>query len=319
MRWTSFAVVAGILGLAAGAAVTGQEAPKTRAFVSILPQSYFVQRVGGEYVDVSVMVGPGQEPHTFEVTPRQMADLSDARVYFTIGMPFETVLVQKIKGSIPNLKIVDTRQGVKMRFITKDEAGGGAAPGPGEAAGEPDPHIWLDPKLVKIQARTICDALEGIDPAHKTAFETNLASFIADLDAVDKRIAAALAPLVGREFFVYHPAFGYFAERYGLRQVPVELGGREPSAKELAGLIDKAKADEVQVIFVEPQFSTKGARAVAEAIGGVVIPMDDLSADYIKNLENMAAKVEGALAAGAGKPARQAARRAPSRVGRQKE
>ena len=301
MRWTGFVAAAVIVSLAAGGALAGQEAPKIRAFVSILPQSYFVQRVGGEHVQVSVMVGPGQEPHTFEVTPRQMADLSDAQVYFTIGMPFETVLVKKIKGSIPNLKVVDTRQGVKMRLITKDEGSGG--PEPGEAAGEPDPHIWLDPKLVKVQARTICDALASADPAHTKEFEANLASFDADLDAVDKRIAAALAPMKGREFFVYHPAFGYFADAYGLKQVPVELGGREPSARELAGLIDRARAERVRVIFVEPQFSTKGARSVAEAIGGVVIAMDDLSADYLKNLENMAAKVEGALSAGAEKAA----------------
>ena len=253
--------------------------------VSILPQKYFVERVGGTRVNVEVLASKGQDPHTFEPTPKQMAHLSEAQIYFQIGFPFEEALLTKISDTFGNLKVVDTRQGIKLRTEV----------GPGEPAGEPDPHTWLNPRLVKIQARNIETALAQLDPAHAAEYEKNLHAFQADLDRLDAELAAALAPFKGDEFFVFHPAFGYFADAYGLKQVPVEVGGKEPSAKELTALIDHAKKDGVKVIFVEPQFSSKTARAVAEAIGGAVVPLDPLNPDYIHNLENLAAQVQKAM------------------------
>jgi len=191
--------------------------------------------------------------------------------------------------------VVDTRQGIRLRPMTCEEEHDGPHDGHEHAAGRPDPHIWLDPKLVKIQARTICDAMCRADPTGAEVYRKNCDAFLADLDAVDARITRALAPLKGKEFFVYHPAFGYFGDSYGLRQVAVETAGKEPDAKELAALIDRAKATGVKVIFVQPQFSARSARAVAEAIGGVVVPMDDLAKDYLKNLDDMAAKIEKAI------------------------
>ena len=253
--------------------------------VSILPQKYFVERVSGSHVAVEVLASNGQDPHTFEPTPKQMAHLSEAQIYFQIGFPFEEALLTKISDTFGNLKVVDTRQGIKLRTEV----------GPGEPAGEPDPHTWLNPKLVKIQARNIETALAQLDPAHAAEYEKNLHAFQADLDRLDAELAAALAPFKGGEFFVFHPAFGYFADAYGLKQVPVEVGGKEPSAKELTALIDHAKKDGVKVIFVEPQFSSKTARAVAEAIGGAVVPLDPLNPDYIHNLENLAVQVQKAM------------------------
>ena len=254
--------------------------------VSILPQKYFVERVGGSHVKVEVLVAPGQEPHTYEPTPKQVAHLAEARIYFQIGFPFEEALINKISsGTFENLKVVDTRQGIKLRTGSE----------PGGVAGTPDPHIWLDPKLVKIQAQTMETALARLDPADAAEYEKNLHDFQADLDRLDAELAATLAPFKGREFFVFHPAYGYFGDAYGLKQVPVEVGGKEPSAKELTALIDRAKKDGVKVIFVEPQFSQKTAGAVAEAIGGAVVPLDDLSPDYLHNLENFAAQIQKAL------------------------
>ena len=141
----------------------------------------------------------------------------------------------------------------------------------------------------------ICDTLAELDPDHADTYRRNLAAFDADLDRVHAQIAEALAPLKGQAIFVFHPAFGYFADAYGLKQIPVEIGGKEPTARQLAGLIDRAKAAGVKVIFVQPQFSQKSAGAVAAAIDGVVVPLDDLARDYLMNLENVAAKVKVAL------------------------
>lgn len=265
---------------------------KITVFVSILPQSYFVQRVGGEHVDVHVLVGPGQSHHSYEPTPRQVSDLAKARVYFRIGVPFEAALLGKISAAFKGLDLVDTSQGIRFRQSSDSctESGHEHA-----HAGGKDPHIWLDPQLVKIQAQTICDALCRIDPDHRADYEGNLRAFQADLDAVDVRIAKALAPLKGREFFVFHPAYGYFGDAYGLRQVAVEDEGKEPSLKRLAELIERARRAGARLILVQPQFPTSGAKAVADAIGGAVVPIDPLAADYLKNLEYMADQIAAAL------------------------
>jgi len=272
---------------------------KVQVFVSILPQVYFVERIGGAYVAATALVGPGQSPHTFEPTPNQMAKLSQSRLLLTIGWPFEKQLVDKVKGVNPDLRIVDTRQGIALRRMTPAEAAADAdephpAAGHGPA-GEPDPHFWLSPRLAKTMAGTIATALAEADPPHAAEFQKNLEDLDADLDRLDGALAKTLAPLKGKDFFVYHPAFGYFADAYGLRQVPVEIEGKEPTARQLAAIVARAKAEGVRVIFVQPQFSSKSAEAIARTIGGAVVPMDDLARDYIANLNDMAEKIQKAI------------------------
>jgi zinc transport system substrate-binding protein len=222
----------------------------------------------------------------------------------------------KIESTFKGLTVVDTREGIKLRKMgpadrhTREtenaehhgnelsehhdsEHSGGE--GHRHEAGAADPHIWLDPLLVKIQAQTICDGLSTIDPRHADAYRKNLGTFRQDLDRVDALITKALEPLKGREIFVFHPAYGYFADRYHLRQAAVEIGGKEPSARQLSVLIGKAKEAGVRVIFVQPQFDRKNAQTIASAIGGAVVSLDPLAPDYIRNLEEMAAKVKSAL------------------------
>ncbi|HNU84437.1 MAG: zinc ABC transporter substrate-binding protein [Pseudomonadota bacterium] len=278
----------------------GQVEPqRLTVFASILPQSYFLERIGGDRVQVEVLVGEGQSPHTYEPTPKQMARLNEARALFLIGVGFERGLMKKIGRSHGDLLLVETQTGVPMRSL----AGGGHANDEsihgsrlsGGGAATPDPHIWMSPRLAKIVAQNIHEALCRLDPAHSRQYAGNLQSLLDDLDRVDARIARTLAPLRGRKMYVFHPAFGYFADAYGLTQVPVEFEGKEPGARQLAGLIDRARADGVRVIFVQPQFSGKSAAVVAAAIGGAVIPINPLSRDYLANLEAMASAVEQGL------------------------
>jgi zinc transport system substrate-binding protein len=147
-----------------------------------------------------------------------------------------------------------------------------------------DPHIWLSPGLVKIQAATICDALIEADPAHADEYRTNLAAFQADLDRLHDNIAAAFAPLASRTMLVFHPAWGYFAREFGLVQLPIEIEGKEPGPRDLAAVIDIARNAGVRVIFVQPSSTQTSARAVADAIGGIVTPIDPLAEDYFGNL-----------------------------------
>ncbi len=289
--------------------VWGQgEKAKIPVFVSILPQAYFLERIGGSHVDVEVLIGAGQSPHSYEPTPKQMAKLATAMAFFTIGVPVEKGVLRKIRQSHKQLVIVETQQGITYRYLAghdhehgeghgkNDRTGGNETHSPAKADQKtPDPHIWMAPKLVKIQARNICDALNRLDPAHKKEYATNLRAFDADLDRMDARISRSLAPFKGRKMYVFHPSFGYFADAYGLIQVPIEIEGKEPGARQLAKVIDRAKKDRVKVMFVQPQFSARSAEAVAKAIGGVVVPIDPLSRDYLANLDNIAAAVEQGL------------------------
>ena len=157
----------------------------TNAFVTIPPQAYFVERLGADLVDVDVLVGPGQSPHSYEPTPRQMARLSEADVYFTIGLPFETELVRRIRGIAPELLVVATDYPVPKRPIEGPHEEQGTAHGDagghaGEAQGLKDPHVWLDPDLVKIQADVIARTLERLDPANAEMYASNLQTFLAD-------------------------------------------------------------------------------------------------------------------------------------------
>jgi len=298
------------LGPSVGA--TENDSDRIKVFASIVPQAFFVKRVGGDLVDVGVLVGPGQEPHRYEPTPKQMAALSKAKALFRIGVPFEDTLLPKIMAVFKNLKVVDTRRGIRPRIMTRDECTARQVDhGKGEDRhkekgeqehrhrsrnlGTPDPHLWLDPVLVKVQAANICNGLIAVDPDNADEYRKNLKAFQEDLDRVNNKIARELAPLKGKEFFVFHPAFGYFGDRYGLKQVAVEIGGKQPTARQLARLITMATNDGVKVIFVQPEFSTKSAELVAKAIGGAVVPMDPLAPDYIKNLEEMATKIGTAL------------------------
>ncbi len=288
----------------------GKSAGKIKVFASILHIAYFVERVGGPNVEVSVLVGPGQDPHTFETTPRVVAALANARILFKMGFPFEETIIKKIGSTFKNVEVVDLQQGIKVRGLTEEETEAEEAEhehehghGQGEAEhhehshdpGEIDQHTWLDPRLAKIQARTIADTLIRMDSIRKDQYEKNLKDFQDDLDAIHEQLTKALAPVKGKNFFVFHPAYGYFGDAYGLKQIPVEIGGKEPTARQLARLIELAKKDGVRVIFVQPQFSKKSAKALAEAIGGAVVPLDDLAPDYLKNRQEMAARLESAL------------------------
>jgi zinc transport system substrate-binding protein len=287
-----YILAACVAGLAACDRQTGPaRGGKLGIAVSILPQAFLAERVGGEHVAVTVLVGPGQSPHAYEPTPKQMASLADARVLLTIGVPFEKQLLPKLQAGHERLRVVDTRKGISLRTMAcrHDDHDHD------HAHGEADPHVWLSPRNAKTLAANAAAALKELDPAHAADYDANLKSLHADLDALDARIAKVLAPLKGQTLFVYHPAFGYFADAYGLRQEPVEVEGKEPTARQLAALIDEAKRDGVRVIFVQKQFSVQSASALAEAIGGAVVAVDPLAYDYVANLESLADQVAEAL------------------------
>ena len=265
-----------------------------KVFVSIAPQAYFVERVGGDLVDISVMVGPGQSPATYEPKPKQMADLGRANLYFRIGVPFENVWMDRISSANRQMKVVDTRRGMTLLSMKphshhNDKGIHGKEQDKKSAgSGMKDPHIWLSLRLAKIQSQNICQALIEEDPAHKDFYQGNLKAFLVELDELDKTISRTFQHLENRRFMVFHPAWGYFAHDYGLQQMPIEIEGKEPSAKSLAHLIEQAKEKGIKVVFVQKHFSTRTAESVAHAIGGQVVKVDPLARDYLDNMKRIA-------------------------------
>lgn len=252
-------------------------------FVSILPQKYFVERIGGENVAVEVIVEPGASPATYEPKPEQLRALSDAAAYFSIGVPFENAWLERIAESNPDMVVVDTIAGIeRMAMPAHDhDEGEGHEHEEGEEhdadtadhedeheheAGAPDPHVWLSPELVKVQAQTIHDALVQLDPDREDEYSANLDAFVADIDQLEADIRATLSNLESSRFLVFHPAWGYFAQDFGLTQIPVEVGGQEPSAQELANVIAAAQEAGIRVVFAQPEFSTQDAETIAREI-----------------------------------------------------
>ncbi len=265
--------------------------------VSIQPLGCLVERIGSEHVAVQVLVGPGRNPHAFEPTPRQLAALGRTKLFFKIGIPLEDRLLDKLQGQNRRLIVVDAGQGISRRTMVDTYCIGNHDDRHNRhyRIRQLDPHVWLSPPLLKIQAKNIADALQQLDPKHADDYRRNLAVLLKQIDAVHAKIARVLEPYRGRSFYVFHPAFGYFGDAYGLKQHPVEVRGRSPTPRQLRTLIKKAKAENVKIIFVQPQLDRRSAQAVAEAVGGAVVPIDPLAGDVLKNLEDIAAKIEKAF------------------------
>lgn len=288
---------------------SGYASDRISVFVSIVPQKYFLQQIGKGLVQVHVMVQPGASPATYEPKPQQMADLSKAKAYFAIGVPFEDAWLNKIAAANPEMKVVHTDQRIEKlpmaTHLRDDEVGpkaNSARHGQAdrhEAAeshhGGLDPHIWLSPPLVKIQALTILSALKTIDPVHQDVYETNYRRFIAAVDRLDSRLRKLFADRQGLRFMVFHPSWGYFAHAYGIVQVPIEIEGKEPKPAQLQQLIQQARKTAIKVVFVQPQFSARSAELVAREIGGQVAFADPLAEDWMANLRQVAEKFKVAL------------------------
>jgi zinc transport system substrate-binding protein len=253
-------------------------------FVSIPPQAFLVRKIGGEHVTIHTLLDKGQNPHTFEPSPRQLLRLSNSKILFTIGLPFEKRLLSMIGRSYRNLDIIATDQHIRKRRMEDDHSDT-------HHEDTEDPHIWLSPLLLKTQADTICRALIDADPANRTVYQRNRASLLKRLDTLHLRLKKILSPYLGRTFYVFHPAFGYFADTYGIIQKPVEFEGKKPSPKQLAEFIKEARADGIKTIFVQPQFDSKSAMAVARSINGELVELDSMAENIFQNLLNTAGKI----------------------------
>lgn len=254
--------------------------------VSIAPQKYFVEQIAKNLLHVNVMVDAGASSHTYEPKPAQMKAITQSDAYFAIGDGFEKTWLPRFQSTNPKMLIVDTSKGInKLSMKAHHHENAKKEQHEHETL---DPHIWLDPILVKAQAKHICDTLSRLYPLHVKEFEANYTAFSARLDQLDQTIQTMLKEVKPRTFIVFHPSFGYFASRYQLEQIAIEVSGKEPKPAELAILIREAKEENAKVVFTSPQFSQKSARTIAQQIGAKVVAIDPLAYHWEENLLTIA-------------------------------
>ena len=265
--------------------------------VSILPQAYFVERIGGDALEVNVMVGPGEEAHTYEPSPEQMKTLSNSKIFFTIGVEYEENWIPRFQDINPDMAIVDSAGGIERLLADENHTheSQDSDEEDEQDTQHADPHVWLAPDNGKIIAKNILIALSEVSPEMSETFNENYKQIIADIDALDERIVSILKGSEKHKFMVFHPAWAYFAEQYQLEQISVQIGGQDPSAREMAELIHIAQEQQIQVIFVQRTFSTADAEAIAMEIGAQVAVIDPLARNWLENLETVATTFAAAL------------------------
>jgi len=298
---------AGPAGLAAGGADGGAGAAPLDVLVTILPHAALVERLGEGAVRVHVLVGPQESPHTFDPTPRELQRLAAARVWFTTGIELEAPLIPRLRGAVPDLAVIPTHAPLELLpgagaggagQAGGDHAGHDHAPGdPCLAGHETDPHVWLSARNTAAQVAVMADALAARLPADAGAIAARAEALRAELQDLDARLEALLAPVRGRTMLVFHPAFGYFARDYGLVQRAVEAGGLAPGPRRLAALMREVEEAQVGTIFVQPQASDQAAAVLAREAGLRVVTLDPLARDHVANLWRLGQAVRAGLEA----------------------
>ena len=260
--------------------------------VSIEPQKFFVQKIAGDRVAVEVLVPTGKEPETYVPSPDKIKKLAQSRIFFRIGFPSEETFLPKLKTLAPNLKIVDTREGVTLRQMEAHDHDHEHGHDHHHADGM-DPHIWLSPSLVLWQTDSILHALVELDPEGKAEFEENAKIFRQELEETRAKIAEILAPHQGETIYVFHPAYGYFCDEFGLKQKAIEVEGKSPKIKELAEWKRQALEDNVHLILVQPEFNPAPAEKIAAEIGAKAVVHSTLGPNYLDDLVELAKLISG--------------------------
>jgi len=260
-----------------------------RVAVSILPLKYLVEKIAKEKASVSVMVPPGANPHSFEPKPKELKSIENASMYVKVGTPleFELAWMGKLILLNPKMMVCDCSKGVPLLNESLKVMSGAMAIDKRGA----DPHIWTSLKNAVLMGKDVRDSLVEMDPSNKRFYENNYAQLKKELESLDIRIKEKLKPFRGSSFIVIHSAWNYFSHDYGLNEIAIEVGGKEPPARELEAIIKEAKKEKINVVFVSPEFSKKSAEVIAKEIGARTVSADHLAEDFPAQVEKIAAEI----------------------------
>ncbi len=304
---------------------------KLRLAATIPAQEYFLEQIGGDRVTVEILLPPGADPHTYEPRPAQLRHLDRVQSYFSIGLHMESAWLERFREMYPDMRIVPMHSGIERRPMpesyeealkpvppakNKEEHGhSGESNEQGqehssqghdhsshehEESGHEhchhlDPHVWLSPPLARIMAQNVREELIRIDPENAEEYNRNYLDLARRLSSLDRDLSELFAGVERRVFLVFHPSWGYFARAYGLNQIPIELEGRQVTAKRMSRLISIAREQELEAVFVQPQFSSRAAEQLAAELDLDILEIDPLAADWEANLRDKAEKIRKSL------------------------
>ena len=242
--------------------------------VTIEPLRYFTEAIAGSRFTVESIVPRGSSPETYDPTPAQLLALADSRAYLRIDpIGFEQVWMDRLMANAPDLPVFNTSQGID--FILEDEG--------------PEPHVWTSAVNARIIADNIATALCALDSTHTAEYlhrRDSLMTVIAHTDSFCHSLLSR--PDADRTFLIYHPALSYFARDYGLRQLPIEEAGKEPTPARLKALLDLCQKEKVNIIFVQPEFDRRNAELIARQTDTRIVPVNPLSYDWQDEITGVA-------------------------------
>lgn len=261
---------------------TTQKSEKPILTVTLEPLRYFTEAIAGDNYEVVSMVPKGSSPESYDPTPQQLVNLSKSQAYFRIGyIGFEQAWMKKLEANCPNMKVYDTSKGIDL---IRDK---GHWHGDHFHEGGVEPHVWNSTQNALIIADNIYQALCELDSTHQEDYQKRLDVLKQTIRQTDANVHTLLEN-ADSTFLIYHPALSYFARDYGLKQVSIEEGGKEPSPAQLKALIETCRNENVHTIFVQQEFDQRNAQLIAHELGVNIVSINPLSYDWVKEMIRIA-------------------------------
>jgi len=287
------------IALFTGCKTRPAEDGKPSVTVTIIPLRYFAEQLAGDHFRINVLVPPGVSHHNYDPTPRQLQELEKSKALFMIGhLGFEKGWIPKMRSNYRDLAIIDLSSGINL--ISDKEGEGGhsneikQASDSGDHANEGiDPHYWMSVYEARKLAVTMAGGLIRADPACRQMVEDNLGKLTTRLDSLGLSMSAQFKDLVHRHFLIFHPALAYLARDFNLSQHSMELGGKEPTALHFRELVDLAQSEKINTIFIQKEYDQENAKTLARETGARIVVIDPMSADWFREMEELAGKVVG--------------------------
>ena len=261
---------------------TTQKSEKPILTVTLEPLRYFTEAIAGDNYEVVSMVPKGSSPESYDPTPQQLVNLSKSQAYFRIGyIGFEQAWMKKLEANCPNMKVYNTSKGIDL---IRDK---GLWHGDHFHEGGVEPHVWNSTQNALIIADNIYQALCELDSTHQEDYQKRLDVLKQTIRQTDANVHTLLEN-ADSTFLIYHPALSYFARDYGLKQVSIEEGGKEPSPAQLKALIETCRNENVHTIFVQQEFDQRNAQLIANELGVNIVSINPLSYDWVKEMIRIA-------------------------------
>ncbi|MDR0748606.1 MAG: zinc ABC transporter substrate-binding protein [Tannerellaceae bacterium] len=270
-------------------ACNGKQGDEKIISVTIEPQRYFAERIGGGRFTVHTVVPAGQSPETYDPTPRQMIRVSKSLAYLRIGyIGFEQAWMQSIQENNPEMKVFDLSEGIELILETDEEDEPGDHHHHGHHPGGIDPHIWNSVHGAKTIALNTLNAFLALDGEHTDDYLHNYARLMEEIDKTGAELSACISPLSNRTFIIYHPALTYFAREFNLTQLCIEMEGKEPSPAQLKKLVETSRLHQTKVVFIQQEFDRKNAELIAKETGCRLVAINPLSYNWSKEMIHIA-------------------------------